>query len=109
LPWVQTTHGIDFLRFRSSGTNVSVHAKKEKPMESSKQPPEGKRSIFVSETSAKASRSVDHFCAEAGIGRVTCYKEIKKGRIIAKKCGARTLITTTPNEWLNSLPSFGQV
>jgi hypothetical protein len=100
---------LSFYLLTSSGANASVHAKREETMESSKQPPKDIHSGLVSEPTAKAARSVDLFCSEAGIGRVTCYKEIKKGRIIAKKCGARTLIKTTPSEWLDSLPSLGQV
>jgi hypothetical protein len=49
--------------------------------------------------------SVNDWCAEAGIGRVSCYKEIKLGRIVAKKAGARTLIATSPKSWIDSLPT----
>ena len=60
----------------------------------------------VAPSSSRASWSVNDWCAEAGIGRVRCYEELKIGRIKAKKCGSRTLITTSPAEWLESLPDL---
>jgi hypothetical protein len=40
-----------------------------------------------------------------GISRSKAYEEIAAGRLIARKCGARTLITfASAQEWLDSLP-----
>ena len=50
--------------------------------------------------------SVNEWCDKAGVGRTRCYEEIKQGRVTAKKCGSRTLIATSPKEWLDSLPSM---
>ena len=57
----------------------------------------------------RAAWSINDWCAEAGIGRVRCYAEINLGRIVAKKCGSRTLITTSPEDWLDSLPDLAEV
>ena len=45
------------------------------------------------------------WCAEAGIGRTTLWKEIKLGRVRVKKCGRATIIVTSPRQWLESLPA----
>ena len=63
-------------------------------------------SIEHSPSRDKAAWSINEFCLDAGIGRVRCYEEIKLGRVTAKKCGSRTLIVTSPKEWLDSLPSI---
>jgi len=63
-------------------------------------------SIEYSYTTDKAAWSINGWCDEAGICRVRCYQEIKIGRITAKKCGSRTLIVTSPKEWLNNLPDM---
>jgi hypothetical protein len=39
------------------------------------------------------SMFVPEFCAWASIGRTAAYAEIKAGRLRAKKCGSRTIIT----------------
>jgi len=44
------------------------------------------------------------WCAEAGIGRSTMWKEIKSGRLRVRKCGRATLIVTSPREWIEKLP-----
>ena len=49
--------------------------------------------------------SLAQFCQSYGVGRTTAYGEIKKGRLRARKCGKRTIITEDDgDEWLNSLP-----
>lgn len=63
-------------------------------------------SIEPSPNCDKAAWSINGWCDEAGIGRVRCYEEIKLGRVTAKKCGSRTLIVTSPKEWLDSLPDM---
>jgi excisionase family DNA binding protein len=49
--------------------------------------------------------SVDQFCREYGLGRTTTYEEIKTGRLRARKCGKRTIISEDDAEdWLRCLP-----
>jgi hypothetical protein len=49
--------------------------------------------------------SVNDFCQWAGIGRTAVYAEMKAGRLLAKKCGRRTIILRSEAErWLTSLP-----
>ena len=50
--------------------------------------------------------SLPQFCEWASIGRTTAYAEIKSGRLRAKKCGSRTLITwVDARQWLSQLRS----
>lgn len=42
--------------------------------------------------SGRLAFSVDEFAAASGLGRVTLYEAIKKQRLLARKCGTRTLI-----------------
>jgi hypothetical protein len=50
--------------------------------------------------------SVAEFCKWAGIGRTLAYDEIKAGRLPAKKCRSRTIITRgDARHWLNQLPN----
>lgn len=52
--------------------------------------------------------SLSRFCARYDIGRTKAYEEIKRKRLIARKCGKRTLITEDDAEaWLRSLPVVG--
>jgi len=52
--------------------------------------------------------SVEEFCDRYGIGRTTAYAEIKEGRLRARKCGRRTIITDEDgDEWLQHLPVMG--
>ena len=49
--------------------------------------------------------SIAEFCTRYGLGRTTVYEEIKSGRLRARKCGKRTLITDDDGEdWLRCLP-----
>lgn len=53
--------------------------------------------------------SPDEFAKRHGIGRTTVIAEIKNGRLIAKKIGKRTLISTDDGKaWLASLPRAGE-
>ena len=50
--------------------------------------------------------SIAQFCTWAGIGRTLAYAEIKAGRLRAKKCGSRTIITwRAAKHWLDQLPN----
>ena len=52
--------------------------------------------------------SIDEFCQRYGIGRTTAYAEIKEGRLRARKCGRRTIITDDDSdEWFQHLPVIG--
>ena len=52
--------------------------------------------------------SIEEFCNRYGIGRTTAYAEIKEGRLRARKCGRRTIITDGDgDEWLQHLPVIG--
>jgi excisionase family DNA binding protein len=49
--------------------------------------------------------SIAEFCQSYGVGRTTVYEEIKQGRLRARKCGKRTIITETDgDDWLHRLP-----
>jgi hypothetical protein len=50
--------------------------------------------------------TVKEFCERYGIGHTALYEELKAGRLVAKKRGARTLIPrTNAREWFNALPT----
>jgi excisionase family DNA binding protein len=52
--------------------------------------------------------SIDEFCQRYGIGRTTVYAEIKEGRLRARKCGRRTIISDDDSdEWFRHLPAIG--
>jgi hypothetical protein len=49
--------------------------------------------------------SIDQFRTLYGVGRTTAYEQINLGRLRARKCGKRTIITEDDAEdWLRSLP-----
>jgi excisionase family DNA binding protein len=51
--------------------------------------------------------SIDEFCRDYGVGRSTAYEELNAGRLRARKCGKRTIITTDAAEdWLHALPAL---
>lgn len=48
-----------------------------------------------------------HFAKRNGIGVTKTYSEIKSGRLVARKCGARTIITIEDERaWLQKLPKL---
>jgi len=56
---------------------------------------------------AQGALSVEDFCKQYGVGRDRTYKEIREGRLRAKKMGRRTLIATADAaRWLDSLPEL---
>jgi hypothetical protein len=56
---------------------------------------------------AEGAISLKAFCERNGIGMTSAYAEIKAGRLIARKCGNRTLIAKADERaWLNSLPKL---
>ena len=53
----------------------------------------------------KLAFSPDEAAFRAGVGRTLIFAEIKEGRLIAHKAGARTLITVDALvDWIKSLP-----
>ena len=51
--------------------------------------------------------SVNEFCQSFGVGRSTAFAEIKEGRLRARKCGKRILISENDAEdWLRRLPTI---
>jgi hypothetical protein len=54
----------------------------------------------------KLAFSINDVVAVSGVGRTLVFAEIKLGRLVARKCGRRTIILQTDlRDWLNSLPS----
>ena len=52
--------------------------------------------------------SIEQFCERYEIGRTTAYAEIRHGRLRARKCGKRTIISDDDaNDWLQHLPVIG--
>jgi excisionase family DNA binding protein len=67
------------------------------------------RKIFIPDPQGHARRamSIAEFCQRYGTGRTTAYQEIKAGRLRARKCGKRTIITDDDAEaWLRDLPTI---
>jgi hypothetical protein len=51
--------------------------------------------------------SIKRFCQRNNVGVTTAYKEIGTGRLVARKCGGRTLILLEDErKWRDSLPRF---
>jgi hypothetical protein len=51
----------------------------------------------------RLARPLRQFCADVGIGMTTAYEEIKAGRLIVAKVGAKTLVPDDRGrEWLRS-------
>jgi hypothetical protein len=49
--------------------------------------------------------TIAEFCSWARIGRTMAYAEIKAGRLLLRKAGAKSLVTREAAEaWLRSLP-----
>jgi Helix-turn-helix domain len=52
--------------------------------------------------------SIEQFCERYEIGRTTAYAEIRHGRLRARKCGKRTIISDgDADDWLQHLPVIG--
>jgi len=63
------------------------------------------RTAWHHQPTIKIDRSPRGFSARNGISVGTTYKEIKSGRLKAKKIGTRTIITALAEEmWQESLP-----
>jgi hypothetical protein len=52
----------------------------------------------------RAAFSIEEFAEWVGIGRTLLFLEIKEGRLVARKCGRRTIILKQEGiRWLESL------
>jgi excisionase family DNA binding protein len=59
----------------------------------------------ASAVTGSGAMTVSEFCDWARIGRTKLYAEIKAGRIVPRKIGAKTLILRSDAEaWLQALP-----
>ncbi len=59
------------------------------------------------QASDKLAYTIPETCDATGLGRTRLYEEIKFGRLIARKCGGRTLILRGDlQSWLASLPAI---
>ena len=57
------------------------------------------------ELSRKLPHSINGVGALSGLGRTKIFAEIKQGKLIARKCGRRTLILEDDLlKWLHALP-----
>lgn len=57
----------------------------------------------------KGAFSVEEFAEWAGIGRTLAFAELKSGRLVARKCGRRTIIPSEEAQrWLQQLPGSDQ-
>ncbi len=51
---------------------------------------------------------IAQFCIAYGVGKTLVFEEIRRGKLIARKAGARTLIFKADAErWASSLPVAG--
>jgi hypothetical protein len=51
--------------------------------------------------------SLSEFCEDYNVGRTKAYEEINAGRLRARKCGKRTIVTADDaEEWLRWLPAI---
>lgn len=52
--------------------------------------------------------SIDDLVAASGLGRTSIYAQILTGKLVARKCGKRTIILhSDAMAWLESLPRLG--
>jgi hypothetical protein len=49
--------------------------------------------------------SLREFCGTYGIGRTKAYEELEAGRLLARRCGRKILISTIDaDDWATALP-----
>lgn len=62
----------------------------------------------MTDTCEKLGLTVDELVAASGLGRTSVYAEIRDGRLVARKCGKRTIILASDAKaWLQGLPRLG--
>lgn len=55
---------------------------------------------------APAAMDINEFCRWACIGKTKAYAEIKAGRLLVRKIGAKTVVLRSDGEaWLHALPA----
>ena len=53
------------------------------------------------------AHTIDEVCKISKLGRSSIYEEIRSGRLIARKCGRRTIILVPDlHAWLDRLPQI---
>lgn len=61
-------------------------------------------------TVAKTAFSITELAKDVNIGRTRIYEEIREGRLRARKCGKRTIVTREDRDaWLAGLPPWPAV
>ena len=56
----------------------------------------------------KLGMTINELIAASGLGRTSIYGEIRDGRLVARKCGRRTIILPADaTDWLKNLPRLG--
>jgi hypothetical protein len=64
----------------------------------------------ASDLPIKLAFSIEEAVAASGVGRTLIFEEIKAGRLVARKCGRRTLILKHDLAlWLDALPRSVEV
>jgi hypothetical protein len=59
----------------------------------------------MSDDTVDGAISIRTFCLRNDLGTTKAYAEINAGRLVARKCGAKTLITLADEKaWRDSLP-----
>ena len=60
----------------------------------------------IASPSSPAAMTVPEFCKWARLGRTAVYREVKSGRLVLRKVGAKSLVLVADAEaWLRSLPT----
>jgi hypothetical protein len=66
--------------------------------------------VALSANGGVKARSVREFARRRGIGESSAWKEIREGRLIARKIGRRTLIMDEDEvEYVRNLPRAGAI
>jgi hypothetical protein len=61
------------------------------------------RGVGANMNESRLARPLRQFCADVGIGITTAYEEIRAGRLVVAKVGAKTLVPDDRGrEWLRS-------
>ena len=56
----------------------------------------------------KLGMTINELIAASGLGRTSIYGQIRDGRLVARKCGKRTIILPSDAKaWLQGLPRLG--
>ena len=62
----------------------------------------------MTDANEKLGLTIDDLVAAIGLGRTSIYAQIRDGRLVARKCGRRTIILPSDAKaWLQGLPRLG--